>query len=248
MVIARSPMTMWTLNFRGKLGRLEIVARINSTVRRIGLIGPNGSGKTTFLTMLTGGLPALGGSMKVNSHDWLNEDLKTVCPIEKRGIGWQPQGESLFEHLNVLDNLRLALYGLPEHNHATEKLESVIDSFDCRHLLARKVNTISSGERQRIALARALLCAQEALVLDEPLSEIDPRRSRALRQFTKNWQAGFNGPTIVCSHNPADIFELADELWIIEAGKLRIAGSVAAVIQSPACDYSDAFFQHFNPK
>ena len=69
MVIARSPMTMWTLNFRGELGRLEIVARINSTARRIGLIGPNGSGKTTFLTMLTGGFPTIVGRIKVNGHD-----------------------------------------------------------------------------------------------------------------------------------------------------------------------------------
>ena len=241
-------MTMWSLNFRGELGRLEIVARINSTAQRIGLIEYNGSGKTTFLTMLTGGLPAIVGSLRVNGHDWLNEELGTVCPIEKRGIGWQPQGDSLFEHLNVLDNLRLALYGLPAHNHASEKLESVIDAFNCRHLLERNVNTLSSGERQRIALARALLRAQQALVLDEPLSEIDPRLSRNLRQFIKKWQADFNGPTIVCSHNPADIFELTDELWIIEAGKLRIAGSVTAVIESPTCDYSDAFFQHFNPK
>ena len=73
-------------------------------------------------------------------------------------------------------------------------------------------------------------------------------QSKISAHFIKKWQEDFSGPTIVCSHNPADIFELAEELWVIEAGKLHVAGPVTTVMDKPTCEYTDAFFHHFNPK
>ena len=135
------------------------------------LAGPTASGKTTLLELITGAIIPTAGTVLVNGVD-----VTSTVP-ESRGVGLVPQHGYLFPHLNVRQNIE---YGA----HDTATVSSLARGFGVEHLMARSVASLSGGERQLVALCRALASRRSVLLLDEPLSALDTgRRGAALREL-----------------------------------------------------------------
>ncbi|MFP4087920.1 MAG: ABC transporter ATP-binding protein, partial [Desulfobacteraceae bacterium] len=145
------------------------------------LMGPTGAGKTVLLEALVGLVPVKSGRI------FINEREVTGLPPERRGIGIVYQDHALFPHQTVLQNIT---YGLHFHRAQRSEVqgrrEHLIDLLQLSHLLHRLPTHLSGGEKQRVALARALMVAPEVLLLDEPLSALDPNFREEVRDAKKN--------------------------------------------------------------
>ncbi|NPA70415.1 MAG: ATP-binding cassette domain-containing protein [Crenarchaeota archaeon] len=185
------------------------------------LLGPSGVGKTMLLNAIAGFVKPLSGRIVID-----NEDV-TDKPPEKRGIGIVPQNFALFPHMTVFDNIAfcLKLRKLPKDEIRRRVLE-IAKFLEIEHLLNRRPSTLSAGEAQRVALARAIVSEPRLLLLDEPLSNIDPERKykaiELLRRVVKN-----RGLTVLhVTHDISEAFALGDYVIYMRDGRIVFQGSV----------------------
>ncbi len=176
--------------------------------RVLALLGRNGAGKTALLDTLAGLRAPLAG--RISAH---GTDL-TPLPPEQRHIGYAMQRDALFPHRTVADNLRFG-------RGTSADLDPLIEAFALRPLLGRKPAQLSGGQRQRVALARALVGPPRLLLLDEPLSAIDPESRPALRQTLAALLREYRLTTVLVSHDPAEALQLADHHARLDDGRLR---------------------------
>jgi len=193
------------------------------------LFGPSGSGKTTALRVLAGLEPQARGLIRVQGEVWQNNAQGVFRPVHQRALGFVFQEASLFDHLNVEDNLKFGFRRTPvaerQHawNHALELLG--ID-----HLLQRWPHELSGGERQRVALARALANNPRLLLLDEPLAALDTPRKTEILFYLERMQAELNIPIIYVSHAIDEVARMADHLVLLDAGKVCASGPTAEML------------------
>jgi len=172
--------------------------------------GESGSGKTTLLRILAG-LEEAQGVIDVSGDVWLSE-RKSLAP-QKRHIGFLFQDYALFENMTVLENL---LFVSPDKALADELLTMTRLS----ELKSRYPNTLSGGQKQRVALCRAMMRAPKILLLDEPLSALDPKMRTKLQHDILALHKRFKTTTIMVSHDPSEIYRLADRVVVLEEGKV----------------------------
>src|SRR3954465_10047035 len=171
----------------------------------ITIAGPSGAGKTTLLRTIAGLQPA-SGRIECDGEVWLDSARGIDVPAEDRRSGFVFQDYALFPHMSAVDNVR---FGAAHGADATELLARLGIDADTA---ARNPPTLSGGERQRVALARALAREPAVLLLDEPLSALDPRpRARAAREL-KLALAGVAAPTLVVTHDFEEAATLGDEV------------------------------------
>lgn len=193
------------------------------------LLGPVGSGKSALARCLLGLHPEARGVVRLAGRDLAG------VPPERRRMGWVPQGAPLFPHLDVLGNLRLGLAAsraCPAEGR--ERFARVAALLDLGPLLAREVRRLSGGERQQVALARALLTGPDLLVLDEPLSALDEgRRRRLWRDLREHVRA--EGTTVLhVTHSLEEACAMGDRLSILLGGRLAQTGAPREVLEHPA--------------
>jgi len=181
----------------------------------IALTGESGSGKTTLLRILAG-LEEANGEIKVNDTSWLNA-AKTLPP-QKRQIGFVFQDYALFENMSVLQNL---LFVSINKNLALRLLEIT----ELTELQNRYPNTLSGGQKQRVSLCRAMMNEPKLLLLDEPLSALDPLMRRKLQDEILTLHREFNTTTIMVSHDPSEIYKLASRVIVLNQGKVTSDGN-----------------------
>jgi ABC-type Fe3+/spermidine/putrescine transport system ATPase subunit len=195
----------------------------------LALLGPSGSGKTTMLRLLAGFETADGGRIVV-----ANEDVTAVPPARRR-FGMVFQHYALFPHLDVGENVA---FGLPRSGgaHRDAKVIAALGLVDLAGFERRKVHELSGGQQQRVALARALAPEPRVLLLDEPLSNLDPalreRTRRELRQVIK--RAGGGITTVFVTHEQEEAFDLGDRIAVINAGHLEQTGTAGELYERPA--------------
>lgn len=173
--------------------------------------GPSGSGKTTLLRALAGLEPHAQGTITFAGESW----SRKAAP--RRGVGYVFQDAMLFPHLDVRANLE---YGARRRGATEDFLAAVIEELDLRRLLDRVPDTLSGGERRRVALGRALASAPRILFLDEPLTGLDRARKTDLMPYIARAVAGFEVPAIYVTHSAMEIAYLADRTLTMEAGAL----------------------------
>lgn len=173
----------------------------------LALLGRNGAGKTALLDTLAGLRAPLAGRIFAHGADL------TALPPEHRHIGYAMQRDALFPHRTVADNLRFG-------RGARAALDPLIDAFALRPLLSRKPAQLSGGQRQRVALARALVGPPRLLLLDEPMSAIDPESRPALRETLAALLRDYRLTTVLVSHDPAEALQLADHYARLDDGRL----------------------------
>jgi molybdopterin-binding protein len=192
------------------------------------VIGPTGSGKTTLLEVISGLVPQTGGTLTLNGRD------ATLEPADARGVGLVYQLGFLFPHLSVEKNVT---YGSADAAVATD----VARRFGVRELYARSVRSLSGGERQLVALARALARRPALLLLDEPFSALDPARRAAARREVRAIHREWGLTTVHVTHDFAEAGSLGDVAILLDSGRVLQSGEPADVFRHPASPYVAEF-------
>ncbi len=187
------------------------------------LFGPSGCGKTTALRVVAGLEPAARGRICVHGEVWQDSARNIFMPVHQRALGYVFQEASLFDHLNVQDNLKFGFKRIPkaQRRHSWDRL---LDLLGIGHLLARWPHELSGGERQRVAIARALASSPRLLLLDEPLAALDATRKAEVLPYLEKLQSGLDLPIIYVSHAIDEVARLADHLVLLDAGRVVASG------------------------
>lgn len=186
----------------------------------IALAGQSGSGKTTLLRILAG-LEGAKGSIKVGEEVWLDE--KTMLPVQKRKIGFVFQDYALFPNMSVIDNL---LFVQKDRALAEELLEMT----ELSELKDRLPNTLSGGQKQRVSLCRAMMNRPKLLLMDEPLSALDPSMRTKLQNEILLLHKAFGTTTIMVSHDPSEIYRLSHRAILLDLGRIIDDGAPRDVL------------------
>lgn len=176
----------------------------------VAISGKSGSGKTTLLRTLAG-LENANGTIRLENSFWLNEKM-SLAP-QKREIGFLFQDYALFENMTVMENL---LFVQKDKTLAQHLLEAT----ELTELKHRLPNQLSGGQKQRVALARALMRKPKILLLDEPLSALDPDMRTKLQNEILTLHKEFNITTFMVSHDPSEIYRLASRVIVLDQGKI----------------------------
>ncbi|MFI5309707.1 MAG: ATP-binding cassette domain-containing protein [Gemmatimonadales bacterium] len=192
------------------------------------VIGPTGAGKTTLLELMSGLVPQTGGRLTLNRRDATGE------PADARGVGLVYQHGLLFPHLSVEDNVT---YGSTDPAFA----DAVARRFGAHELYARPVHSLSGGERQLVAITRALARRPRILLLDEPFSALDPTRRAAARREVHAIHREWGLTTLHVTHDFAEAGSLGDIAILLDAGRVLQAGEPADVFRHPKTSYVAEF-------
>lgn len=187
------------------------------------LFGHSGSGKTTLLRCIAGLERAPDGFLALEDEIW--QDGARWLPTHKRPLGYVFQEASLFPHLTVMGNLRYGMRRVSGGRRA--KLDQVIELLGIGHLLERKPDRLSGGERSRIGIARALAVNPRLLLLDEPLAALDLKRKQEILPYLERLHDELEIPALYVSHSPEEVARLADHLVVMENGRVLADGHLA---------------------
>ena len=206
-----------------KLPSFGLDIALRSDARRLAVVGPSGSGKSLTLQLLAGLLKPDGGHIRVNGGTWFDERIN--LPAQKRRVGLLFQDYALFPHLTVAQNIDFGLArGLSNPSkRPSEKARYWLEMRRLERVAGHYPQQISGGQKQRTALARALITEPELLLLDEPFSALDADLRTHTRNEVLQIQQASGIPMILITHDRADAEVLADEVWTMEAGRLAAA-------------------------
>ncbi len=190
------------------------------------LMGPTGAGKSVLLEALVGLVPLIEGEVFINDRKITN------LPPEKRGISIVYQDYALFPHLTVLDNIR---YGLRFHHQmrTSALIDELVARLNLNHLLQRYPTTLSGGEQQRVALARSLAVSPDILLLDEPLSALDPNFRQDLRAHLKTLHQTSGATFLMVTHDFSEALSLARHAAVMNQGILEQVGAIEEIFCRP---------------
>ncbi len=189
------------------------------------LFGRSGAGKTTVANAVAGLVRPDSGQIALNGRILSAPGIWT--PPYRRRIGYVFQNTRLFPHMSVRKNL---LYGAADDRH----LPRVMDMLGIDHLLARHPQSLSGGEQQRVAIGRALLMNPELLIMDEPLSALDPARKAEILPWLERLRDEAGLPILYVSHSVAEVARLADRVVLIDAGRVARIGTPDLLLSDPA--------------
>jgi putative spermidine/putrescine transport system ATP-binding protein len=204
-------------------------------------LGPSGCGKTTVLRMIAGFEHPSAGSIHMGGENI------TRLAAQKRGIGMVFQNYALFPNMSVSQNVAFGL----KMRHCTagdirRKVGEVLDLVELTGKEDHYPHTLSGGQRQRVALARALVVAPRILLLDEPLSALDARIRRVLREQIRDIQRRLGLTTVFVTHDQEEALTLSDRILLLNQGRIEQAGRAEAVYSQPATAFVARFMGNYN--
>lgn len=217
-----------------KFGRKIILDNLNLKLNNgqiLGLLGPNGVGKSTIFNLITGLLSPDFGSITINSK------VVNKYPIYQRTlkfkIGFVPQYGGFFHELTVYENLKaIAEIALKEVNIREEKINSLISKFELDAMRDIKAKFLSGGQKKKLVIAIALIADPKILLLDEPFAALDLMTIKALQEIIVNLQGNSNISVILCDHQARDLLACVDTAAIIHNGKVVAHGTPSSLIQN----------------
>jgi len=200
------------------------------------VLGPTGAGKTVLLESIAGLYPIKSGEI------WLRGKEVVRLEPEKRGVSIVYQDHALFPHLSVKDNV---IFGLrlrkEKHQEIKVTLDWITDLLSISHLLHRKPETLSGGERQKVALARALSTKPKVLLLDEPLSALDPETRENVQQELRQLHRVLNITTVHVTHDFEEAIALGHRIAVIGEGHLKQVGTPEQIFRQPNSEFVARF-------
>jgi molybdate transport system ATP-binding protein len=220
-----------------RLGSLEIALRFEvGDGECVALAGPSGAGKTSIVRMVAGLLRPDRGAIRCDGETWLDTESGIDLPPERRRCGFVFQEYALFPHLRAWQNVAYGIRGTPRAERRQRAIR-LLDSLHAGEIAEARPATLSGGERQRVALARALARDPEVLLLDEPLSALDPRtRAHAASELGEVLRRS-SIPAIVITHDFADASLLGDRVGVLDGGRLVQLGSAAELAAAPVSGF-----------
>jgi molybdate transport system ATP-binding protein len=220
--------------FRGTIGKFALDAGFTAPAKGVtALFGPSGCGKTTVLRCIAG-LLRINGVCEIDGEVWQDEN-GAFLPTHKRPLGYVFQEASLFQHLSVRKNL---LFGAPRDNRDGTKggiiFDEVVELLGITRLLDRSPRNLSGGERQRVAIGRALLSQPKLLLMDEPLSALDRATKNEILPFLERLRDHLNLPVVYITHDIAEVERLADQMVLMDKGRVIGAGPLEDLQSDPS--------------
>ena len=204
--------------------RLELTLEVGPET--VALVGPSGAGKTTILRAIAGLTRPERGLVACGGETWFDSARGADLPPERRPVGFVFQDYALFPHLSVERNVRFGGDG-----------SALLERFGIAHLARARPRELSGGERQRVALARALARGPRALLLDEPLSALDPHTRSSVRAELRGLLRELGLPTLLVTHEYADAAALADRVGVLVDGRIVQVGTPVELIAQPATPF-----------
>lgn len=221
---------MLELNFHQRLGDLDL--HVNTTLPASGItavFGVSGAGKTSLINAVVGLTRPQSGRIVLNDRVLMDAERRVYLTPEKRHVGYVFQDARLFPHYRVQGNLR---YGMAAS--MKPQFDAIVSLLGIEALLNRYPMTLSGGEKQRVAIGRALLTAPELLLMDEPLASLDLPRKRELLPYLETLAGEVNVPILYVSHSMEEIVRLADWVVVLDKGKVKAEGKLEEVWASSA--------------
>lgn len=216
LVVKTKDFSLNALNFKVKKGNVHAI------------IGPTGCGKTLLLESII-------GLRKINSGTiWLDGKNSEKIAIENREIGYVPQDLALFPHLSVKQNIDYSKKINPKRKFNQSLYEKLIEITEISHLLKRKIRYLSGGEKQRVALVRALVAEYQLLLLDEPFSALNETIKNELRYLLKSLQKELDLTVLVVTHDLNEAFFLGDSVSVMSKGRFLQSGSKQEIYFNPS--------------
>jgi molybdate transport system ATP-binding protein len=217
---------MISVAFAHRQGDFALDVGFASDALLVALFGPSGAGKTTVLNVVAGLTRPAEARIVVAGTTLTDTSAGVFVPPHRRRIGYVFQDGRLFPHLTVRQNL---LYGrfFTARDDLFNGLDEIVDLLGVRALLARRPGDLSGGEKQRVAIGRALLASPRLLLLDEPLASLDEARKRETLPYIERLRDEFAVPIVYVSHSRPEIEHLAAEVVTIEEGRTLQAPSPA---------------------
>ena len=219
-----------TIKARFQIKKRDFVLDVDLNVPARGVtavFGPSGCGKTTLLRAIAGLEQTNNGFLQVGDLLW--QEGKRKVPSHKRSLGYVFQEASLFDHLNVRQNLEYGVKRVPPSERKVSTVKA-IELLGIGPLLKRRTDQLSGGERQRVAIARALAVSPKILLMDEPLSALDHTRKQEIMPYLESLHDELDIPVIYVSHSPDEVARLADHLVLLEEGRVRAVGGISEML------------------
>lgn len=221
-----------------KRGDNIVLENVNFNVHEhklISLVGPSGCGKSTLLHSIIGFVKPLKGLVELHGKDLIN------IPIEKRSIGIVFQDNTLFPNLSVRENIE---YGIStwEKGHRDNRVNELLDLVGLRAHESKLPHELSGGEKQRVAIIRALAPQPKLLLMDESFSSLDPVLRHKLREEVKEILKSLSMTCILVTHDRDEAMNFSDEVIVLNDGKVQQYGTPADIYLKPANQFVAQFF------
>jgi molybdate transport system ATP-binding protein len=223
---------MLNVDVQRRLGSLELAARFETGARVTSLFGRSGAGKTSVVNMIAGLLRPDRGRIEVDGQVLFDSAAGVDVPAQRRRVGYVFQEGRLFPHLTVRRNL---LYGhalVPAVERYAE-LDHIAQLLGLEDLLERRPGELSGGEKQRVAIGRALLSSPRVLLFDEPLASLDVHRREEILRYLELLRDEVRIPIVYVSHAVDEVVRLADTVVLMAGGKVVALGDVEEVMGRP---------------
>ena len=220
---------MLHIDVKKQLGTLPLEAHLDIPSQGVtALFGLSGSGKSSLINLVSGLINPDEGVIALNGRELFNSAENVCVPINQRNIGYVFQDARLFPHYTVNGNLR---YGMK--NTSKDEFNYIVELLGIGHLLKRYPITLSGGEKQRVAIGRALLTDPEILLMDEPLSALDLPRKRELMNYLERLSKEINIPILYVTHSLDELLRLAERVVLLTNGKVEAYDVLESIWESP---------------
>ena len=206
-----------------------IQATLRSDARVLALFGRSGSGKSTVINIIAGLARADRGRVVVDGETWFDSERGIHLPVERRGVGYVFQDGLLFPHLSVEQNLRYGARRASAAARTSIPFEQVTELLGLTPLLGHAVPTLSGGEKQRVAIGRALLSQPRLLLMDEPLASLDAARRSEILRLIERVRDEFRVRIVYVSHSIGEVSRLADDVVVMNEGRAVACASTEEI-------------------
>lgn len=231
-------------NIAKNFGSFQALDNINLEVKPntlVALLGPSGSGKSTLLRTIAGLEIPDQGQIIINGKD------TTGIDIRKRNIGFVFQHYALFKHLTIRQNIAFGLQiRKTPKNQIRQKISELLNLIQLEGLGDRYPSQLSGGQRQRVALARALAVQPQVLLLDEPFGALDAKVRKELRAWLRRLHDEVHITSVFVTHDQEEAMEVADEIVVMNHGKIEQIGTPAEIYDHPATPFVMKFIGEVN--
>ena len=219
-----------SVEVRHRLGSFQLDAAFESGGRLTALFGASGSGKTSLVNIIAGLIRPDSGRVAIDGRILLDTATRSFVPKHKRRIGYVFQDARLFPHMTVGRNLDYGSWFVPRGERYADR-EKVVELLGIGHLLDRKPDLLSGGEKQRVAIGRALLASPLLMLMDEPLASLDEARKAEILPYVERLRDETRVPIVYVSHSVAEVARLATDVVVLAGGKVLASGSTADIMQ-----------------